>query len=111
MNPVLTFHSLSAFSHLLAAADEENASALWPILSWLAIFAVAIITLAVLWRTLVIKNMRQRALGTALTLLSVLLGVALAISILLVSSGAGALLGQEDYGYNVNVGVDHGSPI
>jgi putative ABC transport system permease protein len=54
--------------------------------------------------------MRQRALGTWLTLLSVLLGVALAISILLLRDAGDALFGQTAYGYDVLVGVGKGSP-
>src|SRR5216684_2230193 len=59
---------------------------------------------------LVIKQMRQRALGTWLTLLSVLLGVALAISILLLRDAGKALFGQTEYGYDVLIGVGKGSP-
>jgi putative ABC transport system permease protein len=58
---------------------------------------------------LIIKQMRQRALGTWLTLLSVLLGVALAISILLLRDAGQALFGQTEYGYDVMVGVGQGS--
>jgi putative ABC transport system permease protein len=53
---------------------------------------------------LVLKNMRQRALSTWLTLLSVTLGVALATAIMILRSQAGALFGQTDYGYEVIVG-------
>ncbi len=53
---------------------------------------------------LVIKQMRQRALGTWLTLLSVTLGVALAITILILYREAGNLFGQKDYGYEVLIG-------
>src|SRR6478736_4619434 len=60
---------------------------------------------------LILKQMRQRALGTSLTLLSVLLGVALAVSILLMRSAGAALFGQTDYGYDVLVGVGKGSPL
>lgn len=60
---------------------------------------------------LILKQMRQRALGTSLTLLSVLLGVALAVSILLMRSAGAALFGQTDYGFDVMVGVGKGSPL
>ena len=60
---------------------------------------------------LVFKQMRQRALGTWLTLLSVLLGVALAVSIFLMRKAGSALFGQTDYGYDVLVGVGKGSPL
>ena len=53
---------------------------------------------------LVIKQMRQRALGTWLTLLSVTLGVGLAITILILYREAGNLFGQKDYGYDVLIG-------
>jgi putative ABC transport system permease protein len=55
--------------------------------------------------------MRQRALGTWLTLLSVLLGVALAIAILLLRDAGQALFGQTEYGYDVIVGIGKGSPL
>ncbi len=58
---------------------------------------------------LVFKQMRQRALGTWLTLLSVVLGVALAVAVLLIRNGGAALFGQTDYGYDLIVGK--GSPI
>lgn len=57
---------------------------------------------------LVLKQMRQRALGTWLTLLSVLLGVALAVSVLLVREGAEGVFIQKDFGYDLIVGK--GSP-
>src|SRR5688500_18308895 len=59
---------------------------------------------------LVLKQMRQRALSTWLTMLSVTLGVALAIAIMLVQRGGRALFGQTDYGYDVLVGAK-GSPL
>src|SRR5687768_10046657 len=57
---------------------------------------------------LVFKNMRQRALGTWLTLLSVVLGVALAVAVLLVRQGGASLFSQTDFGYDLIVGK--GSP-
>ena len=54
--------------------------------------------------SLVLKQMRQRALSTWLTLLSVTLGVALAITILVLYREAGHLFGQTDYGFDVLVG-------
>ena len=59
---------------------------------------------------LVLKQMRQRALSTWLTMLSVTLGVALAVAIMLVQRGGRALFGQTDYGYDVLVGAK-GSPL
>lgn len=53
---------------------------------------------------LVFKQMRQRALGTWLTLLSVTLGVGLAITILILYREADSLFGQTDYGYDVLIG-------
>jgi putative ABC transport system permease protein len=58
---------------------------------------------------LVIKQMRQRALGTWLTLLSVVLGVALAIAVLLLRDAGQALFGQTDYGFDTIVGIGKGS--
>ncbi|MBV8780158.1 MAG: ABC transporter permease, partial [Phycisphaerae bacterium] len=53
---------------------------------------------------LVLKQMRQRALSTWLTLLSVVLGVALAIAILILRRESGALFGQKSYGFEVLIG-------
>lgn len=53
---------------------------------------------------LVLKQMRQRSLSTWLTLLSVVLGVALAIAIMILRREAQAMFGQTDYGYDVLVG-------
>jgi putative ABC transport system permease protein len=57
---------------------------------------------------LVFKQMRQRALGTWLTLLSVTLGVALAIAVLLLRQGGESLFAQTDFGYDLIIGK--GSP-
>src|SRR3982750_4647753 len=59
---------------------------------------------------LVFKQMRQRALSTWLTTLSVLLGVALAIAVMIGQRESGALFGQSDYGYDVIIGAK-GSPL
>jgi len=53
---------------------------------------------------LVTKNMRQRALSTWLTLLSVVLGVGLAIAIMVMGRETDALFGQKNFGYDVLVG-------
>lgn len=53
---------------------------------------------------LVAKNMRQRALSTWLTLLSVTLGVGLAIAIMVMGRETDALFGQKNFGYDVLVG-------
>ncbi len=53
---------------------------------------------------LVIKQMRQRALSTWLTLFSVMLGVGLAIAILVLGRESRAMFGQHSYGYDVIVG-------
>jgi len=60
---------------------------------------------------LVLKQMRQRALSTSLTLLSVLLGVALAISIMIVRREAHNLFAQTDFGYDILIGPPKGSPL
>lgn len=59
---------------------------------------------------IVLKQMRQRALSTSLTILSVLLGVALVVGIMILRRGADNLFGQTDYGYDVLVGAK-GSPL
>ncbi|HEV7300817.1 MAG TPA: FtsX-like permease family protein [Tepidisphaeraceae bacterium] len=60
---------------------------------------------------IILKNMRQRALGTWLTLLSVTLGVALAIAVLIVYREGKSLFGQTEFGYDVIIGVNRGSPM
>jgi putative ABC transport system permease protein len=59
---------------------------------------------------LVFKQMRQRALSTWLTLLSVLLGVGLAVSIMILQREGAALFGQTDYGFDILIGAK-GSPL
>jgi putative ABC transport system permease protein len=54
---------------------------------------------------LIIKQMRQRSLSTWLTLLSVMLGVGLAIAIIVLGRESEALFGQNSYGYDCIVGV------
>lgn len=54
--------------------------------------------------SLVLKQMRQRALSTWLTLLSVVLGVALAIAIMIIWRGSQSLFGQHDYAEDLIVG-------
>lgn len=58
---------------------------------------------------LVLKQMRQRALSTWLTLLSVALGVALAVAILILQRESESLFAQRDYGFDLVVGAK-GSP-
>src|SRR3954471_4051537 len=60
---------------------------------------------------LILKQMRERALSTWLTLLSVLLGVGLATAVLLVYRAGDKLFGQSDFGYEVIVGPPKGSPL
>ena len=60
---------------------------------------------------LVLKNMRQRSLSTCLTLMSVLLGVALAIGIMILRREGAALFAQTDFGYEVLLGPSKGSPL
>jgi putative ABC transport system permease protein len=59
---------------------------------------------------LVLKQMRQRALGTWLTTLSVLLGVTLVITITIVRRESAKLFAQSDFGYDVLIGAP-GSPL
>ena len=53
---------------------------------------------------LVLKQMRQRTLSTTLTMLSVALGVALAVAIYTVDSEGQSVFAQTDYGYEIIVG-------
>jgi putative ABC transport system permease protein len=53
---------------------------------------------------LVLKQMRQRALSTWLTTLSVMLGVALAIAIMVMGRESQSLFGQSDYGFDAIMG-------
>lgn len=59
---------------------------------------------------LVLKQMRQRALSTWLTLLSVILGSALAVGVLILKRESGQLFVQTDFGYDILVGAK-GSPM
>ncbi len=60
---------------------------------------------------LVSKQMRQRALSTWLTLLSIMLGVALAVAIMILRREGQNLFGQTDFGYDVLIGPPKGSPL
>src|SRR3954466_4372612 len=60
---------------------------------------------------LIFKQMRQRALSTWLTMLSVLLGVALAVAIMILRRESAALFGQSDFGFELIVGPPKGSPL
>jgi putative ABC transport system permease protein len=60
---------------------------------------------------LVLKQMRQRALSTWLTLLSITLGVGLAISILLLYRQGERLFTQADYGFDIVVGSKTGGSL
>jgi putative ABC transport system permease protein len=60
---------------------------------------------------IILKQMRQRALSTWLTLLSVLLGTSLAIGILVLQREGDHLFGQTDFGYDVLIGPPKGSPL
>src|ERR1041385_1896230 len=54
---------------------------------------------------LVLKQMRQRSLSTWLTTLSVLLGVALAVSIMILRREGKNLFGQSEFGYEAIIGT------
>ena len=60
---------------------------------------------------LVLKQMRQRALSTWLTLVSILLGVALAVAIMILYREGGDLFMQKNFGYEIIVGPPKGSPL
>ena len=57
---------------------------------------------------LVSKQMRQRALSTWLTLLSIMLGVALAVAIMILRREGANLFGQTDFGYDILIGPAKG---
>src|SRR5438105_3323222 len=60
---------------------------------------------------LVTKQMRQRSLSTWLTLLSVLLGVGLAVAIMILRREGQNLFAQSDFGYDILIGPPKGSPL
>jgi putative ABC transport system permease protein len=60
---------------------------------------------------LILKQMRQRALSTWLTLLSVVIGVALAVAVLILQRESGKLFGQSDFGYDIIIGPPKGAPL
>src|SRR3954470_9609003 len=60
---------------------------------------------------LVLKQMRQRSLSTWLTLLSVLLGVGLAVAIMILRRESQNLFAQSDFGYDILIGPPKGSPL
>ena len=60
---------------------------------------------------LALKQMRQRALSTWLTMLSVLIGVGLGSGVMILQRGSGKLFGQTSYGYDIIIGPPKGSPL
>jgi putative ABC transport system permease protein len=60
---------------------------------------------------LILKQMRQRALSTWLTMLSVVLGVGLATAVLLLYRAGDSLFGQTEFGYDILMGPPKGSPL
>lgn len=54
---------------------------------------------------IILKQLRQRALSTVLTILSVALGVGLATAILIIQREGDKLFGQSEYGFDVIVGA------
>src|SRR3954452_14021497 len=60
---------------------------------------------------IILKQMRQRSLSTWLTTMSVLLGVALAVSILVLRREGQNLFAQTDFGYDILIGPPKGSPL
>jgi putative ABC transport system permease protein len=59
---------------------------------------------------LVLKQMRQRSLSTWLTMLSVVLGVALAVAVMILQREGKSLFGQNEFGYQLLIGPK-GSPL
>jgi putative ABC transport system permease protein len=60
---------------------------------------------------IILKQMRQRSLSTWLTMLSILLGVALAVAILILRREGQNLFAQSDFGYDILIGPPKGSPL
>jgi putative ABC transport system permease protein len=60
---------------------------------------------------IILKQMRQRSLSTWLTMLSILLGVALAVAILVLRREGQNLFAQSDFGYDILIGPPKGSPL
>src|SRR5213078_507263 len=60
---------------------------------------------------IILKQMRQRSLSTWLTMLSVLLGVALAVAIMVMRREGQELFAQTDFGYDILIGPPKGSPL
>jgi putative ABC transport system permease protein len=60
---------------------------------------------------IILKQMRQRSLSTCLTILSVLLGVALAVAIMVLRRESQNLFAQTDFGYDILIGPPKGSPL
>lgn len=60
---------------------------------------------------IILKQMRQRSLSSSLTILSVLLGVGLAVSIMVLRRESQNLFAQTDFGYDIIIGPPKGSPL
>jgi putative ABC transport system permease protein len=60
---------------------------------------------------LILKQMHQRALSSTLTILSVLLGVALAVAIMIFQRESQNLFAQSDFGFDIIIGPPKGSPL
>src|SRR3954451_9208314 len=60
---------------------------------------------------IILKQMRQRSLSTCLTMLSVLLGVGLAVSIMVLRREGQNAFAQTDFGYDILIGPPKGSPL
>ena len=60
---------------------------------------------------LVLKQMRQRALSTWLTMLSIVLGVALAVAVFTLYREGDTLFAQRNFGYEIIIGPPKGSPL
>jgi putative ABC transport system permease protein len=70
----------------------------------LGLFAILLLGFNRRQISLVFKQMRQRALSSSLTILSVALGVGLAVGVLLLQRESEKLFSQTDYGYDLIVG-------
>lgn len=109
--PLAIFGGSQILAHV---RDDPSPTGLALSIALLSIAVVQMVLLLIrLWRGvgsgsrllwIVVRQMRQRALGTALTLLSVVLGSALAIAVLVFWREGDKFFAQSDFGYDLIVG-------
>lgn len=105
MNPLAT----SYLVNLIKRANETGEDIDWLAKGMISVFCLSALGLFLLFLNrrqipLVLKQMRQRTLSSSLTILSVALGVGLAVGVLLLQRECEKLFSQTDYGYDLIVG-------